>query len=185
MRNVIENTSLILRRGIFLTGFQKGPGRKYTVRPDSVSKRAYDLTLTLEGRRGPIDWESLLRGNLEEAVRAMTPVAREQYAAPYYDLIRMTLKDPDFPKINRESQIRFLAESIAGPSLAGRDVHGKYRMSLRRSRDICSELRNNPPHSIIRREPYVECSCGYQGPALDGACRECGAGSSDFPWESE
>jgi len=49
----------------------------------------------------------------------------------------------------------------------------------RTSRDICGEARAQEraksPHKIIRKESYVECSCGYQGPALNGAGRKCGA----------
>jgi hypothetical protein len=36
-------------------------------------------------------------------------------------------------------------------------------------------------HVIVRREYYIECSCGYKGPALDGACRDCGTG--ELSWE--
>jgi len=29
-------------------------------------------------------------------------------------------------------------------------------------------------HKIIRQEYYIECTCGYEGPAKDGACQGCG-----------
>jgi len=78
------------------------------------------------------------------------------------------LNDPDFPK-RANPRIKFLARSLAGrPSL-----------SFRTSRDICEKAaaqeRLKSRHHILRREFYIECSCGYQGPARDNACRKCGA----------
>ncbi len=66
-------------------------------------------------------------------------------------------------------QIKFLARSLAGrPSL-----------SFRSSRDICEKEalreKRKSPHRILRREYFIECSCGYNGPALDNDCPECGA----------
>ncbi len=47
------------------------------------------------------------------------------------------------------------------------------------SRDICARERaserKKSPYKIVRHEYYVECSCGYKGPAHDNACRKCGA----------
>jgi hypothetical protein len=52
-------------------------------------------------------------------------------------------------------------------------------ITARSSRDICSTerstLRAKSPYKIIRKEFYVECECGYKGPARDNACRKCGA----------
>jgi hypothetical protein len=67
------------------------------------------------------------------------------------------------------AQIKFLANSLAGrPSVEART-----------SRDICAkglaEERAKSPHKILRKEYYIECSCGFKGPALDDACRKCGA----------
>jgi hypothetical protein len=78
------------------------------------------------------------------------------------------IRDPKFPK-REEQRINFLADSLGGrPSLA-----------LRTSRDICEKerarQRHKSPHKILRHEYYVECSCGYKGPARDNACRKCGA----------
>jgi len=78
------------------------------------------------------------------------------------------IRDTKFPK-RREQRINFLADSLGGrPTLA-----------LRTSRDICekerAKQRRRSPHKILRREYYVECSCGYKGPARDSACRKCGA----------
>jgi len=61
-------------------------------------------------------------------------------------------------------QIHFLADSVAGQGF----------VTPRRSREICAEERAKKKYFIVRREYYIECSCGYKGPALDGACRDCG-----------
>ncbi len=29
-------------------------------------------------------------------------------------------------------------------------------------------------HFIIRQDFYIQCTCSYEGPALNGACRKCG-----------
>jgi YD repeat-containing protein len=53
------------------------------------------------------------------------------------------------------------------------------------SRDICAkglaEEKAKSPHKILRKEFYVECSCGFKGPALNDACRKCGAQISFLP----
>ena len=102
--------------------------------------------------------------------------AFEKYAQPYTDdyvpgLVNDVLaliRDPKFPK-RREQRINFLADSLGGrPDLAPRT-----------SRDICekdrAEQRRRSPHKILRHEYYVECSCGYKGPAHHNACQKCGA----------
>ena len=82
-------------------------------------------------------------------------------------LIAAVIHDPAFPTTRKDRQITFLADSLAGGT----------RVSPRRSRDICAaeRLRRAQAHCIIRREFYVECSCGYKGPALNDACRKCQA----------
>ena len=86
------------------------------------------------------------------------------------------LNDPDFPK-RANPRIKFLARSLAGRS----------PLSFRTSRDICEKAaaleRIKSPHRILRREFYIECSCGYQGPARDNACRKCGAQPSPSLYE--
>jgi hypothetical protein len=83
------------------------------------------------------------------------------------ELIAEVIHDPAFPKTRKASQIAFLADSLAA---------GK-QLSPRRSRDICAaeRLRREEAHCIVQREFYVECSCGYKGPALNDACRKCQA----------
>ncbi len=86
--------------------------------------------------------------------------------APYSELILKIVKDPKFPHARSTSQVHFLADSLGGQGL----------VTPRRSREICAEERAKKRHFIVRREYYIECSCGYKGPALDGACRDCGTG---------
>lgn len=102
--------------------------------------------------------------------------AFENYAQPYTshyvpglatDILAL-IRDPKFPK-RREQRINFLADSLGGrPDVA-----------LRTSRDICAKerakQRSRSAHKILRHEYYVECTCGYKGPARDNACRKCGA----------
>jgi len=79
------------------------------------------------------------------------------------------IHDPRFPHARAKAQIKFLADSLGADGA----------VTARRSREICAEERAVVRHKILRREFYVECTCGYQGPALDGACRQCG--TSDMP----
>lgn len=78
------------------------------------------------------------------------------------------IQDPHFPK-RAEARMAFLADSLAG----------RPNISFRTSRDLCGKdraiERAKSPHTIIRKEFYIECSCGYKGPARDNACRKCGA----------
>jgi hypothetical protein len=74
------------------------------------------------------------------------------------------VRDPKFPRLRTKAQIQFLADSLAGVGL----------VTARRAREICARERKKVRHVILRRDFYIQCSCGYQGPALNGACRKCG-----------
>jgi len=115
-------------------------------------------------------------------------VAFRQFAEPYArqfvpglsgDILSL-LNDPDFPQ-RAIPRIKFLARSLAG----------RPTLSFRTSRDICEKAaaqeKLKSPHRILRQEFYIECSCGYQGPALDNACRKCGAQSplSLYVWTGQ
>jgi hypothetical protein len=136
-------------------------------------------------------WERL-RGPLlqaqteEEVVKAFEenagPHARKFVPALAPFILRV-LRDPRFPKrepklpkrktksgaMRRNPRIVFLADSLAGMG----------EVSPRRSRDIVAQerarIRARTKHRILRYEYYIECSCGYKGPARDNACRKCGA----------
>jgi hypothetical protein len=90
----------------------------------------------------------------------------QDYFALQAELILRVLKDPKFPKTQR-GRINFLADSTAGLG----------RVSPRRSRDICAaERKRTKAATFIRSYEYlVECSCGYEGPSKNHACKNCGA----------
>jgi len=90
---------------------------------------------------------------------------------PFAELILKIVRDPKFPRARSTSRIHFLADSLGGQGL----------VTPRRSREVCAEERSNKRHVIVRREYYIECSCGYEGPAFDGACRKCGTG--ELSWD--
>ncbi len=105
--------------------------------------------------------------NPEEVTAAfdgMDSYIRERFVPYLSDVILAVIRDPKFPHARAKSQINFLADSLAG----GR------RIRPRRSRDICAEERNKVEHKIVRRDYYIACTCGYEGPALKGACAKCG-----------
>ena len=74
------------------------------------------------------------------------------------------IHDPKFPRVRTKSQINFLADSMAAGGL----------VKPQRSREICAKERSKVQHVIVRRDFFIECSCGYAGPALNGACQKCG-----------
>lgn len=93
--------------------------------------------------------------------------AREFVPRLAEDIFKL-VHEAKFPK-RPDPQIKFLADSLAG----------RPNVEARTSRDICAEERAKEraksPHKILRKEFYVECSCGYKGPAINNACRKCGA----------
>jgi hypothetical protein len=115
---------------------------------------------------------SLVAAETEEQVVAAFQNYGQPYAGEFVprlasDILTL-IRDLNFPK-RPEAQVNFLADSLAGrPSV-----------EFRTSRDICGKERAREraksPHKIIRKEFYIECSCGYKGPARDNACRKCGA----------
>ena len=118
--------------------------------------------------RGPL----LIACNEDEVIQAFrehgTPYAEEFVPRLARDILYV-IREPKFPKRPRPQTV-FLADSLAG----------RPNVEPRTSRDICGEARTveraKSPHTILRKEFYIECSCGYQGPARDSACRKCGAG---------
>lgn len=111
--------------------------------------------------------------SLEEIVRAVheDAVGIVGSVVPFSELILKIIRDPKFPRARATSQIHFLADSLGGQGY----------VTPRRSREICAEERKTIRHVIVRREYYIECSCGYEGPARDGCCRSCGTG--DLSWD--
>ncbi len=106
----------------------------------------------------------------ENVIKAfeLEPHYKSEFAA-IAGLILKVVREKKFPK-TQEAQINFLADSLAG----------REWISPRRSRDICEEERKKPKNYIIRQDFYIECSCGYEGPAYMKACPKCGAVSLDL-----
>ena len=104
--------------------------------------------------------EEVAKAVREEAVGISTALE------PHWELILKIVNDPKFPRTRSKSQIHFLADSLGGQGF----------VTPRRSREICAKERAKKKYFIVRREYYIECSCGYAGPALDGCCRDCGTG---------
>jgi hypothetical protein len=103
--------------------------------------------------------------HIAESIRQETPDISTSLA-PLSALMLTILRDRRFPRVRAEAQIQFLADSLGAQGF----------VTPRRSREICAKERNRVKHVILRREYYIECSCGYKGPALDDACRDCGTG---------
>jgi len=104
---------------------------------------------------------------LRNAIEAGPPYVQGQLGGSV-PLILSVLREKTFPK-TIPAQLDYLADSIAAWG----------QVSPRSSRDICgrerAKQRLKSPHRIIRKEFYIECTCGYKGPALDNACRKCKA----------
>lgn len=145
--------------------FRKRPRGRPGVRKSEVQNRAYDYRLTLEQ-----DWNVLastfLKAQSEEEFKKLLDEApyhvRNKFAPIRFSLVEKMRTDPKFPKTVK-AQIRFIGDSLAGLG----------RVAPRTSRDICAEGRKKR-HIIIRQDYYIECTCGYEGPAKHGACPDCG-----------
>jgi len=147
---------------------KRGRGRP-GVRASEISGRAYNYRLILSQTWGMVGKPLLEAKTEEDVIKVFENTFYKHEFAPIASLILEVLRDPDFPKREREARINFLADSLAGLG----------RVKPRTSRDICgrerAKDRRKSRYKIIRHEFYVECACGYEGPALDNACRKCGA----------
>jgi hypothetical protein len=144
-------------------------GRPYKVRASEVSGRAYNYRLIFS-QTWDILAEHLLRATTEgEVLQAFEGTAYKNEFEHIASLILAVLHDAKFPKRDKEARISFLADSLAARGV----------VTPRTSRDICEKARAREraksPYKIVRKEFYIECSCGYKGPARDDACRKCGA----------
>ena len=159
-----------------LTRIPKKRGPKHKVKPSEVLNRSRHLKWLLITCADEIDWPKLITAKTEAQIaEAFDKVPIKDYKRVLLarsSLILECLKDPDFPKVQLKAQIRFLAESLGG--------HGYVK--LRRSRDICLEQRKKLKRrgTIIRCDPYIECTCSYEGPAVYGFCPNCEAEIPSF-----
>ena len=164
-----KKTTKKLQNPLDMSPGKRGRGRPYKIRASEVSGRAYNYRLIFSQTWDVLGEELLKAKTAEEILQAFARTAYKEEFAPIASLIFAVLRDPDFPKRDKEARINFLAESLAARGV----------VTPRTSRDICARERarerSKSEHKILRREYYVECSCGYEGPARDNACRKCGA----------
>jgi hypothetical protein len=148
-------------------------GRPPKIRPSEVVGRAQNYRMMLTKVWPKLRDPLLATGAVtEEDVTKAFETLAQPYARNFVpglaSYILEVIHERKFPT-RPKAQVHFLADSLAGRPNVG----------PRRSRDICAEERAKEsaksPHKILRKEFYVECSCGYKGPARNDACRKCGA----------
>jgi hypothetical protein len=158
-----------------LTGSEKKPGPKSQLFGNTLlsADHAYEI---LNSCRDDLHLDELSVSNnqmeIEAALWKMNEGNRAYVLRRWSPAILMWIKEKKYPNQNRQAILRHLADSIAGEG----------NVSPRRSRDICSNLRREGRSvgKIIRREFYIECTCGFKGPALRDACPDCGASVALF-----
>jgi hypothetical protein len=145
---------------------KKRRGRPQRVRPSEVYGRALNYRDTFG-----LVWDGLAEPLLQCTSEEEVTQVFERYAATYArgfvpalgELILKTVRDKRFPK-RRAPQIKFLADSLA--------AYG--RVTPKRSREIVAkELameKAKLKHRVVRREIYIVCSCGYEGPTYKKDC---------------
>lgn len=155
-----------------LDAFSKRPrGRPRKVNPSEIRGRADNYRRMLNQVWDQL-WLLLAQAQTaDDVIRAFEEGAipyTQQFVPALAGLILEVMRERKFPE-RRVPRINFLADSLAARGMA----------RPRRSRDICANERgkqdNKSPYKIIRKEFYVECECGYKGPACDDACKKCGA----------
>jgi len=143
------------------------------VNPHMVFASVFPYTAHLKASWNEIK-EPILKAKSAQEIKAIiestTNTTLKNQLAGIEDKVYEVVHEKKFPT-REKAQIRFLAESLAGC----------YSVSTRRSRDICAEMRlkEKVQTRIIRKEFYIECTCGYQGPAKYGKCARCGTGEID------
>jgi hypothetical protein len=146
---------------------KRGPGRERKIDPHIVVTTA-DTFRSQFAHAWPILGKQLLAAksapDLWEVVRSGRGIISPMDDFIFSERIFQIINSPKFPKVRTKSQIHFLADSLGGCGL----------VTPRRAREICAEERAKEQHVIVRRDFYIECTCGYAGPALNGACQECG-----------
>lgn len=137
------------------------------VRANEIAGRSETLRYQLDHQWALVTRKGLLIAQTPAEVNAAiegTWLERElpPTVAP---LVLQVLSDPQFPT-RKKAQIGYLADSLAAQG----------RVSPRRSRDICTaeRSRKKKQHRIIRQDFYIECTCGYEGPAENSSCPGCG-----------
>jgi len=158
---------------------KSGRGRPPKMRPSEVYGRALNYR-TIFGQVWDKLGEPLLNTTSEAEVAQSFEAYAPQYAYEFVPLLVRLIFEivhhPKFPK-RREPQINYLADSLAALGW----------VRPKRSREIVAhevaKERAKLKHRVVRREFYIECTCGYQGPAYKGKCprRHPGKAQSEFP----
>ena len=156
-----------------LASQKRGRGRPQKIARSWVVGRAPNYRRALGYVWAELSGPLLAATTAEQVIEAFQKHASlyaSNFAPRFAADILALIHDPHFPRRRLKAQIGFLADSLAG----------RPDITARRSRDICTEERaahraTSNQHKILRTEFYIECSCGYKGPARDSACRKCGA----------
>jgi hypothetical protein len=145
---------------------KRGRGRPYRIDPAIVVGAADAYCTWFQQFWPKLGPRILTAKSFEDITRAIAEDAPGIGTSliPLSELILKIVRDTKFPRVRAKAQIRFLADSLGGQGF----------VEPRRSREICAAERSTEKHVILRREFYIECSCGYRGPARDGACPKCG-----------
>ena len=157
---------MIQRRAVPQSNGAKRRGRPRRIEPRTVVESADTYGGWLRQYWPKIGHRLLAANSAEEITQAIQQETPDVSASlvPLSPLMLTILQERRFPGVRSEAQIQFLADSMGGQGL----------VTARRSREICSRERKKVVrYVILRREFYIECSCGYKGPALNGACRKC------------
>jgi hypothetical protein len=149
---------------------KRGRGRPGVIRSEIVG-RADNYRGIFSNIWDTVGKQLLQAKSKEDVIKAFELEAHyKSEFVPIAGLVVKVVREKKFPK-TQAAQINFPADSLAG----------REWISPRRSRDICEVERKKPIHRIIRQDFYIECSCGYEGPAYHKACPKCGAVSLDLP----
>ena len=136
------------------------------VRREEIAGRAYHYGIVFDQCWKRIR-EDVLSAKTADDISAAFKRRAEPYVSYFIphqsEAILEIVSDPKFPT-RPAAQARYLADSLAALG----------QVSPRRSRDIVAEERNRVRHKIVRQDYYIACTCGYEGPALNGACKGCG-----------
>lgn len=132
-----------------------------------ISGRAYNYRLIFSQIGDTVRNELLTAQTKEAVIQAFERTAYQREFESLAALILKVLREPDFPKRDREAQIGFLGDSLAA----------RGELTPRTSRDICQRerLRQERAHHIISYEFKIECSCGFKGFSKDHGCPKCKA----------
>lgn len=145
-------------------------GRPRKIQPSWVRGRADNYRLILAQIWDRVGSRLIKAQTRDDVLASFQETELGGYALEFVrmaDSMLQIVREPDFPKKQREAQIGFLADSLGGDGA----------VTPRSSRDICARERTRiqTAHKVIRYEVWIECSCGYKGRSRNLACPKCEA----------